>query len=87
MIFSAGLSRKFWAEAFNTACYLVNRSLSTAIERKTPEEVRSSSPTDYSGLRILGCTAYTHVNKRKLEPRAKKCIFLGYGQGVKGYRL
>ncbi|KAK3007026.1 hypothetical protein RJ639_016924 [Escallonia herrerae] len=28
--------------------------------------------------RIFGCPAYAHVNDGKLEPRAKKCIFLGY---------
>ena len=65
----------------------MNRSPSASIECKTPEEVWSGSPADYSGLRVFGCPAYTHVNEGKLKLRAKKCIFLGYGQGVKGYRL
>ncbi|KAK3014885.1 hypothetical protein RJ639_008457 [Escallonia herrerae] len=36
---------------------------------------------------MKGCLAYAHVNDGKLEARAKKCIFLGYAYGVKGYRL
>lgn len=66
---------------------MVNRSPSTAIEFKTPFAVWSSSPADYSNLKIFGCPAYAHVRDGKLEPRAKKCIFLGYATGVKGYRL
>lgn len=87
MLFIAGLPKKFWAEAVNTTCYLVNRSPSTAIECKKPEEVWSGKSIDYSCLRIFCCPAYAHVNDGKLEPKAKKCIFLGYGQGVKGYRF
>ena len=83
----AGLSKQFWAEAVNTAGYLINRSPSTAIDLKTPQEMWSRKPCDYSGLRIFGCPAYAHVNDGKLEPRAKKCIFLGYADGVKVYRF
>ena len=36
---------------------------------------------------MFGYPTYAHANKGKLKPRAKKCVFLGYGQGVKGYRL
>ncbi|RVW33033.1 Retrovirus-related Pol polyprotein from transposon TNT 1-94 [Vitis vinifera] len=87
MRIDAGLSKKFWAEAVNTAAYLVNRSPSTAIDFKTPQEVWSGKPSNYSGLKIFGCPAYAHVSDGKLEPRAMKCIFLGYATGVKGYRL
>nr|ABA93547.1 retrotransposon protein, putative, Ty1-copia subclass [Oryza sativa Japonica Group] len=38
-------------------------------------------------LRVFGCTAYAHVDNGKLEPRANKCIFLGYPSSVKGYKL
>ena len=87
MRIDTGLSKKFWAEAVNTAAYLVNRSPSTAIDFKTPQEVWSGKPSNYSGLKIFGCPAYAHVSDGKLEPRAMKCIFLGYATGVKGYRL
>lgn len=58
-----------------------------AIGFKTPKEVWSGTPANYENLRIFGCPAYTHVNNGKLEPRAIKCIFLGYPDGVKGYKL
>jgi hypothetical protein len=89
MLSNSSLSRKFWAKAASTACYLVNCSPSTAIDKKTPIEVWSGSSYDYSQMRVFGCTAYAHVNNGKLEPRAIKCIFLGSGSssGVKAYKL
>ncbi|GKB24317.1 retrotransposon protein, putative, ty1-copia subclass [Tanacetum coccineum] len=38
-------------------------------------------------LRIFGCVAYPHDKQGKLEPRAVKCVLLGYPEGVKGYIL
>ena len=47
MLSHAGLPQSLWAEAVTTACYLVNRSPSTAIDCKTPEEVWSGKPPQY----------------------------------------
>jgi len=43
-----------------------------------------------NSLRIFGCSAYAHVPKverHKLDPKARKCVLLGYGTTQKGYRL
>ena len=87
MLSNAGLSKKFWAEAINMACYLINRSLSNVIDLKTPIEVWSGTPADYLNLRIFWCPTYAHIDDDKLEQRALKCMFLGYATGVKDYRL
>ncbi|KAJ4719824.1 Retrovirus-related Pol polyprotein from transposon TNT 1-94 [Melia azedarach] len=87
MLSNAELTRRFCAEAVSTACYLINRGPHTGINLKTPFEVWSGKSADYSNLRAFGCTVYYHVNEGKLEPRAKKGVFVGYGDGVKGYRI
>ncbi|GKD75975.1 retrotransposon protein, putative, ty1-copia subclass [Tanacetum coccineum] len=84
---TSGLPDLFWAEATVTAAYLINRSPSTALKKKTPMDLWSGHPANYEILRIFGCVAYSHVNQGKLKPRAIKCIFQGYHKGVKGYRL
>lgn len=87
MLSNADLARRFWAEAVSTTCYLINRGPHTGIDCKTPYEVWSGKPADYSLLRVFGCTVYYHVSEGKLELRAKKDIFVGFGDGVKGYRI
>lgn len=89
MLSNAGLwnMRHLWAEAASTACYLVNRSPHSSINFQIPEELWTGKPVDYSNLRVFGCPAYAHVNDGKLSPRARKCIFVGYVSGVKGYSL
>ncbi|GJR39598.1 retrovirus-related pol polyprotein from transposon TNT 1-94 [Tanacetum coccineum] len=87
LLIQFSLPDSFWAEATIKAAYLINRSPSTILEKKTPMDLWSGHPANYKMLRIFGCVAYSHVNQWKLNPRAIKCIFLGYLDGVKGYRL
>jgi len=45
---------------------------------------------DYTTLRIFSCPAYSLVDsqkRNKLESKSKKCIFIGFTKGVKGFRL
>ncbi|KAG8479623.1 hypothetical protein CXB51_029456 [Gossypium anomalum] len=88
MLSNAGLGKEFWAKAVTYACHLINRLPSAVINGKTPIEMwTGKSATDYDSLHVFGSTAYYHVKESKLDPRAKKALFLGITDGVKGYRL
>ena len=58
-----------------------------SIDLKSPQEVWSDQPFEYSSLRIFVCPTYVHVNDGKLEARIMKCIFQGYAPRVKSYQL
>jgi hypothetical protein len=86
----SGLPKQFWAEAVNTAAYLINRGPSVPLEHKIPEEVWSEKKVKLSHLRVFGCVAYVHISdqgRNKLDPKSKKCTFIGYGEDEFGYRL
>nr|GEX81879.1 retrovirus-related Pol polyprotein from transposon TNT 1-94 [Tanacetum cinerariifolium] len=90
---------EFCGEIFNVLCrkYGIGRhhtlvrtpqqnGVAERMNRTIMEKVRCNS-VDYSNLRVFGCPVYVHVTEGKLVSRAVKCIFLGYGFGVKGYRV
>ncbi|KAL2251745.1 UNVERIFIED_CONTAM: Retrovirus-related Pol polyprotein from transposon TNT 1-94 [Sesamum indicum] len=87
LLVSSGLPKTFWGEAVLTAAHLINMSPSVPLLGKTPEHAWNGRIPDLSALRVFGCAAFVHQSVDKLEPRAIKCVFIGYPMGVKGYRL
>ena len=80
----------FWGEALSTAVYIRNRVPSSAIEGKTPYELWFGNIPDISNLRIFWCDAFVHIpdaQRRKLDPKARKCKFVGYSSQQKAYRF
>lgn len=90
MLQDSGLGIRYWGEAVSTAIYLKNRSPTVAVVDATPEEIWSNFKVDLSNLRVFGCTAYAHIPhelRKKLDPKSKKYIMVGYCEHTKGYRL
>ncbi|GJZ10491.1 retrovirus-related pol polyprotein from transposon TNT 1-94 [Tanacetum coccineum] len=54
MLATTSLGKSFWAEAVNTACYVINRSPSTVVELNTLMEIWTGKPANYSDLHIFG---------------------------------
>ena len=90
MLSDAGLSHDYWAEVVNTTCYVVNRSSTSTLVDKTPYEAWDCKSPSLAHLRVFGCDAFVHIPKerrQKLDSKSNKCIFFGYKDGVKGYKL
>jgi hypothetical protein len=85
----AHLSSSFWADAFQTSCYLINRMPTSLLHNKSPFEVLLQTQTDYSFLHVFNCACRPNLlpyNANKLQPRSLECIFLGYSLSHKGYK-
>ena len=78
----------FWGECILTAGYLINRTPSKFLEGKTPYSVLFGRDPTYDHLQIFGSLCYAHVTtKDKFASRSRRCVFVGYPYGKKGWRL
>jgi hypothetical protein len=83
-------SHKNFGQRKDNEKYLVNMSPSSVLFDTTPHEVWSRKNPSVSHLKVFGYDAFLHVPKekrRKLDKNAVKCIFIGYKEGMKGYKL
>jgi hypothetical protein len=90
MLHARPLPSKLWAKALNCDTYIQNRSPHIYVEDRTPFEAWTSDKPDFTHFCIFGSRAWAHIpsEKRKpLDPQSTPCIFLGYPDDVKGYRL
>ena len=90
MLIAACLPIKFWALAMDVAVYCRNRSPTTSLDDRTPYEACCGKRPSISHMRIFGCLAFAHIRKderKKLDPKAKACIFVGYSPDSTTYRL
>jgi hypothetical protein len=69
---------------------LINRVATPLLYNQSPYQVLYNQTPDISHFKVFGslCFASTLTSHRsKLDPRARKAIFLGYPPGMKGYVL
>jgi hypothetical protein len=85
----AHMPLRYWDDAFQTACYLINRLPTPIIQNKSPFEKLFHSAPDYLFLKTFGCACWPNLrpyNSHKLQPRSLQCVFLGYSLLHRGYK-
>ncbi|KAH9733812.1 Integrase catalytic domain-containing protein [Citrus sinensis] len=90
MLNENALPKYFWAEAVNTACYVLNRVLIRPHLNKTSYELWKDKKPNIGYFKVFGCKRFilnTKDNLGKFDPKSDVSIFLGYSNSSKAYRV
>ena len=89
MVADAKTPTFLWTEAIATANYLTNCSPTRTKSGLTPYQKLRCKKPNLQHLRIYGSIAWMHVHDKwiaKLQPKSKKCVFVGYFKVSKAYQ-
>nr|GFA40051.1 hypothetical protein [Tanacetum cinerariifolium] len=80
----------FWAEAIVTACFTQNRSLVIPRHEKTPYHIINDRKPSVKFFHIFGSVCYIvrdGENLEKMKEKGDECIFVGYSNQSRAYRV
>lgn len=84
------LPTSLWEDAVQVSVYLKNRTPTRILEMATPYELWTGEKPSIEHYRVFGCCAYAFEEdhkRKKLDPKAKKLVFIGYTRTDQNYRL
>lgn len=90
MIVSRDLNKRFWAEAVNTAVYVLNRTGKSTVDGQSPYELWHGKKSRLDNFHVFGTDVFVHIpaeKRNKLDAKSAKCVFVGYDENVKGFRV
>jgi transposase InsO family protein len=89
LMFTMNVPKFMWSEAVMMVTFLINRTPSRVIGMKSPCELIFTENKFPVPPKVLGCACFVRDHRpsvNKLDPRAVKCIFIGYSSGQRGYK-
>lgn len=94
LMFTSSVLNTYWGEAILTSAYLINRLPSKTLQFRTPlnllvDYFPTANLFNSLSPKVFGCSAYVHStqpNRSKLDPKALKCVFVGYSPTQKRYK-
>nr|GFA91643.1 integrase, catalytic region, zinc finger, CCHC-type, peptidase aspartic, catalytic [Tanacetum cinerariifolium] len=90
MLSAAKVPLFFWAEAIATACFTQNRSLVIPRHEKTPYHIINDQKSSVKFFYIFGFVCYIvrdGENPDKMKEKGDECIFVGYSNQSRAYRV
>jgi hypothetical protein len=71
---------KFWDNAFDTACYLINRLPSALNSVLSPFELLFNKSPDFNLLKVFGCECWPYLRPYNSHKMSFRSSFLGVGK-------
>ena len=91
MLAESGLPKKFWAEAINTTCHILNRAIIRPILNRTPYELLKGKKPNVSYFKLFGVKYFVHnynkENLHKFDSKSEIVYFLGYSDNSRSHRV
>ena len=87
MLIQANLAKSMWPYAIMGAAYTRNRCYNNRL-KQTPYSAITGRKPNLANMRVFGneCYAYKQ-DKKKLDPRCTKGVFVGYDKDSPAYRV
>ncbi len=91
MLAESALPKKFWAEAINTVCHILNKSMVRPILNKTPYELLRGKKPNVSYFKPFRVKYFVHNNNKenldKFDSKSELGYFLRYSDNSRSYRV
>jgi transposase InsO family protein len=90
IMFEAKVEEKLWAEAINTATFLIRRTPTRSLNFITPHEKLFKKKPNINAIRTFGCTVQARDNRKeikKFDSRAREAILVGFDEQHTAYRI
>ncbi|PIK57781.1 hypothetical protein BSL78_05307 [Apostichopus japonicus] len=85
LLLQSQLPKALWTYAVMFSAYVRNRCYNSRLQ-KTPFELFTGQKPNISGMHVFGTICYAYIqNKKKLDARSERGIFIGYDKGSPAY--
>jgi len=90
LLYQSKLPASYWSYAILHVVFLINRIPPTLLQGQSPYYILHQKLPDINTFKVFGCLCHAfslQSHRTKLQPKARKTVFLGYKSGYKGYIL
>ena len=88
IMFHSNMPKQYWSYVVCHAIFIINHIPSATMQFQIAYELLDKQKPNISFLKVFGCLCFVSTltnNRNEFDPRSRKCIFLGFKAGVKGY--
>ena len=90
LMIQSHLPKIYWSYSVIHVVYIINMLPTPILNYYSPHEMLYKAAADFKGLKVFGSLCYASTlstNRNKFDPRALKCVFIGFKRGTKGCLL